>query len=306
MTTEQIAFTRYLSAKRTVDDRALNHTVWQALKEQLAAESPDAPLAVLEIGCGIGTMIERVVEWDLFGPRAQQVRYHAIDSEADNIVNGQQRLAAPTPPFPVTMEVMDLFAFLHKAEEEDAGEEQPAGNKWDLVIAHAFLDLVDLPSTLPRLVARLKPGGLLYATINFDGITALEPAVDSVLDDHIERLYHATMDQRVINGQPSGDSRAGRHLLSHLRDNAMQLLAAGSSDWVVHAVDGRYPADEAFFLHFILDTMEGALRGHPALDADTLTRWAATRRAQIDRGELIYIAHQLDVLAQRPAGEWTA
>ncbi|MCB0132345.1 MAG: class I SAM-dependent methyltransferase [Caldilineaceae bacterium] len=300
MTTEQIAFTRYLSAKRTVDDRALNHTVWQALKEQLATEPPDAPLAVLEIGCGIGTMIERVVEWDLFGPRAQQVRYHAIDSEAGNIANGQQRLAASTPPFAMKMEVMDLFAFLHKAEEV-AGEEQSAGNRLDLMIAHAFLDLVDLPSTLPRLVARLKPGGLLYATINFDGITALEPAVDAALDDHIERLYHATMDQRVINGQPSGDSRAGRHLLSHLRDTGMQLLAAGSSDWVVHAVDGRYPADEAFFLHFILNTMEGALRGHPALDADTLTRWAATRRAQIDRGELIYIAHQLDVLAQRPA-----
>ena len=46
-------FTRYLAAKKTVDDRALNKTVWQDLAESVSAmDSPDY-LQVLEIGAGM-------------------------------------------------------------------------------------------------------------------------------------------------------------------------------------------------------------------------------------------------------------
>ncbi len=63
-----------------------------------------------------------------------------------------------------------------------------------------------------------------------------------VLDQKIEDLYHASMDERMTNGVKSGDSRTGRHLFGHLRTAGVDVLAAGASDWVVHAgVDGRYP-----------------------------------------------------------------
>jgi hypothetical protein len=69
---------------------------------------------------------------------------------------------------------------------------------------------------------------------------------------------------------------------------------------VVHPVAGAYPADEAYFLHFIVHTMHGALHDDPAIaDApgiEAFARWIAARHAQIDRGELIYIAHQLDFM----------
>jgi hypothetical protein len=80
-----------------------------------------------------------------------------------------------------------------------------------VLIANAFLDLIDVPATLPALLSLLKPGGLFYFTITFDGATIIQPEIDSALDAQIEALYHETMDRRVIGGKPSGDSRTGRH-----------------------------------------------------------------------------------------------
>ena len=76
------------------------------------------------------------------------------------------------------------------------------------------------------------------------------------------------------------------------------MLAAGASDWVVHAVSGKYPADEEYFLNFILHFFEESLTGHAELDAAAFANWLQKRRAQIERGELVYIAHQMDFLAK--------
>lgn len=166
---------------------------------------------------------------------------------------------------------------------------------WDVLMAHAVLDLLDLPSALPGLMGCLRPGGLFYFTLVFDGATILQPEIDPAFDAQIEALYHRTMDERLTNGQPSGDSRSGRHLFEFLRCAEAEVLAAGSSDWVVLSGPEGYPADEAYFLHFIVNTIYGALRSHPELDALRFAAWAAERHRQIERGELVYIAHQLDV-----------
>ena len=80
--TDAFDFTRYLASKRTVDDRALNRHVWQTLADAVAGELPrDRPLRVLEVGAGIGTMVDRCVEWGLFARSGFDVSYTAIDSE---------------------------------------------------------------------------------------------------------------------------------------------------------------------------------------------------------------------------------
>jgi hypothetical protein len=109
----------------------------------------------------------------------------------------------------------------------------------------------------------------------------------------------------VLDGKPSGDSRAGRRLFAHLRTAAVDVLAAGGSDWVVFAGANGYPADEAYFLHDIIHTIDLVLTGHPHLDAERLGAWVAQRHAQIEQGALVYIAHQLDVLGRMtaPMGE---
>jgi hypothetical protein len=191
----------------------------------------------------------------------------------------------------VETEAIDLQRFVGRTRGRGA---------WDLLIAHAVLDLLDIPATLPSLLALLRPGGLLYCSMVFDGATILQPEIDPELDVQIEALYHQTMDQRRIAGQRSGDSRSGRHVFAHLRALGADILAAGSSDWVVFAGPQGYPGDAAYFLHFILHTIGTALRGHPQLDPGRLTHWIAQRQAQIEAGSLVYIAHQLDVLARAP------
>lgn len=299
------SFTRYLSAKKSVDDRSINRFVWEQLARALPPANQDKPLQVLEVGAGIGTMIERMLEWDLL----RYAQYTAIDNQVGNIQLAKERLADwarsqdmrlrktaneltlsdSRRQVAVSLEAIDVFELIAR---------EGTGKQWDLLIAHAFLDLVDVASMLPDLLNLLVPGGLCYFSLNFDGLTLLEPPVYAQFDEVVQDLYHRTMDERRVGGKHSGDSRTGRRLFRHLENSGAQVLAAGASDWVVHAHEGEYHDDEAYFLHFIVHTIEKALAAHPELDQERFQSWVAERHAQIERGELVYIAHQLDILGQ--------
>ena len=84
------SFIRYLNAKKSVDDRSLNLGVYQKLTAALAAGNPAAPLKIVEIGCGIGTLIERLWDWGLVSKAA----YTAIDRDPGLIVEARVRLKA--------------------------------------------------------------------------------------------------------------------------------------------------------------------------------------------------------------------
>jgi hypothetical protein len=170
----------------------------------------------------------------------------------------------------------------------------------DVLIANAVLDLVDVPAVLPGLLRLLVSGGVYWFTINYDGETIFEPP--HPLDDQVMRAYHCDMDVRIRYGRPAGDSRTGRRLFHHLRDAGAPALAAGSSDWVVNAgPDGNYPADEAYFLRSILNTIQNALRNRQDwVEPADLADWLAVRGRRLDAGDLVYIAHQLDFVGRSP------
>ncbi len=284
-----VSFEEYLAAKRTVDDRALNRVVYGQLVAALAAwESPE--IRVLEVGCGSGTMIDRLAEWQPFPP-GRLLRYLGIDSSGDAVAAARRR---------ATTAACDEFAVLQCDLYSLAEGPQSSRAPFDLVIANAVLDLLDLERALPLLRALLRPGGLGWFTINFDGMTRLLPVIEPQLDAAIEAAYHQTMDSRMIDGRHSGDSHTGSRLLTALPAAGLSILAAGPSDWVVYPNRSGYPADEATFLRFIVQTMHGALRGHPNLDGSALEAWIARRHQQIDSHSLVYLAHQLDFLVQRP------
>ena len=46
---------RYLTAKKSIDDRALNHHVWETLRQTLPPSTDSEPVKILELGAGIGT-----------------------------------------------------------------------------------------------------------------------------------------------------------------------------------------------------------------------------------------------------------
>lgn len=290
----EYSFPRYLLSKQSVDDRALNKDVLQALTLHL----PPPPIRIIEAGGGIGTMIKRLVNWNAI----RKAEYVLVEESAENIEfarawipqwaqeaglrverSGENQIRAfdALRDVRIRLERADVFDFVPK-------NKTPA----DLLIAHAFLDLLPMPESLPKLLALTN--GLAWLTLNFDGVTALEPAIEAALDERIERLYHKTMDER----RTGGDSKSGRHLLAGLRGAGAEILAAGASDWVVFGVNGAYPQDEAYFLYFILHFFEESLRGSAELDENVFADWLRKRRKQIERGELIYVAHQLDVLAR--------
>ncbi len=301
----EISFPRYLASKRSVDDRALNRRVWNVLYEQLSGLMRRPSIYVLELGGGIGTMFERMVEWGALA----NAEYSLIDEQAQNITAGLQRISRWATRQEMASITYGKRLFLHGAdhafqidfyeESVEAFIERETGKRsWDLIVGNAFLDLVDVPVLLETLKPLLLPGGLLYFTINFDGLTAFEPEVNPEFDQKILELYHRTMDERWVNGNPSGGSHTGRRLLNWLKNADLQILAAGSSDWLVYPSQGRYAHDEAYFLHFILHFFEQSLKGHAELDEQALNDWLELRRRQIDRGELTFIAHQFDFLAQ--------
>ena len=67
------------------------------------------------------------------------------------------------------------------------------------------------------------------------------------------------------------------------------------------APDGNYPADEAYFLRSILNTIQNALRSRQdRVERTDLADWLAERGRQLAAGELVYIAHQLDFVGRSP------
>src|SRR5215475_4393893 len=83
-------FTRYLAAKKSVDDRSLNRHVWDSLVQALPQGAAVGPVQVVEIGAGIGTMVERLVEWGLL----RHATYTAIDVDPEAIAESRRRLPA--------------------------------------------------------------------------------------------------------------------------------------------------------------------------------------------------------------------
>ncbi|WP_418282915.1 methyltransferase domain-containing protein [Halorubrum sp. DTA98] len=292
----------YLTAKRTVDDRALNRRVWDRFVAALdaTARRTDRPLRIVEVGTGVGSMIARLADWETL---SGTVSYRAVDVDETCIAAARDRLpewlaaagyetettadgvivatdATTTARFEIVLEVADARSIVDEA---------------DAVIAAAFLDIVDPDRTLRAIRGMLREGGFLYAPCTFDGATHFSPAHPS--DDRIERLYHRHMDE--LRDRP-GSSRAAREVLERAPEHGYDVDAVGSGDWVVRPRDGTYPHAEGRFLDHLLETIDGALADYPAdvLDPAVRAAWIDARRDQRSRGELRLVSHHLDLLAR--------
>jgi SAM-dependent methyltransferase len=291
-------YARYLAAKTAVDDRALNRHVLAELRRIMPAGAP----RVLEVGAGLGTMVARLLDRGVVGAG----EYILLDADRQLLDCSRRWLCdwgaargLRSDLLPDGLQVGDLRVRLVHAEL-GSYLEAAHGVLADVLIANAVLDLVDVPAVLPGLLRLLVPGGVYWFTINYDGETIFEPG--HPLDDQVMRAYHRDMDERIRYGRPAGESQTGRHLFHYLRSAGAPALAAGSSDWVVSAgPDGSYPADEAYFLRSILNTIQSALRNRQhELEPADLADWLAVRGRQLDAGELVYIAHQLDFAGRSP------
>lgn len=176
---DENAYIRYLTSKKAVDDRALDPGVWDAMRLAL----PGGTIRVLEVGGGIGTMVERAIDWDL----APAMDYTLTDVNpgfvetferrigpwcrrrgllVEETPEGAIRLRGPTGESTLHTSLVDLMT-PSSWPDADLG--------WDLIIAHGVMDLVDIDGALEAFSLWLKPGGLLYLSLNYDGETAFFP-----------------------------------------------------------------------------------------------------------------------------------
>lgn len=272
-------YSRYLQAKRSVDSRSINRHVLDTLQARLDRSQP---MRILEIGGGTGSMVRRCLDYQL----STAAHYTLVDRDADTLASFDDGLRADARAAGYTLDIVhaDIEDFLLRQSDD-----------FDLVIANAVIDLLDVPSLLAQLRPRCAPDALLWFTINFDGESCFLPARRD--DDRIWQAYHASMNR------PPGQRYAGRNLLQTLSESGAALLASGSSDWVVHAIDGAYLADESYFLHHIVYTIDNELRGAPPIASADFARWIVSRHQDIEEARLIYIAHQLDVLSKLPPAQ---
>jgi SAM-dependent methyltransferase len=342
-------FIHYLLAKRAVDDRSLHPRLWHAFLAYIddlftlrsrSTTTPARPVHLLDLGCGIGTMFERIGFERITGQSpGTPLVYTAVDSDSTNLKAAADRLhnwstthgfacdSSASTTTSATMpanhsstklyltstngNVITVRLICADIQEESQSIEDVLSltenglrdeSHFDGVIAHAFMDLVECRPLLTRLLPHLTPQAQLYLTINFDGMTVFEPVIDETLDRKIEALYHATMDTRRMNDRPAGHSKTGRRLFHDLRATGYHVVDMASSDWTVFPKQDGYTKDDADFLYHILDFVADALDQHPDLPTELLDNWLQTRRSQIANAELFYMAHQLDYLA-RPAND---
>lgn len=292
---------RYLAAKKSIDDRALNHHIWKTLHQALPHSTGSEPLKILELGAGIGTMLERLVDRGLLTGHSA---YLATDMDSAQLSAARKylshwaekhghNLSWASDDGRLRTARADISLRLESATVEELAGRSDSLGPFHLIIAHAVLDLVDFPAVLPQLLSRLTNGGLAYFTCNFDGETVFLPPYEG--EEEIIRHYHNSMEARL-----TGASHTGRRLLTFLHSSGFEILAAGSSDWVIHPRGTGYSHDENFFLHAIIETVERELAKEkkPPSDLAYLAHWARLRHHQIETGKLSFLARHLDLLVQ--------
>ena len=166
------------------------------------------PVRVLEVGAGLGTMVARLMDWGVLSAG----EYTLLDADRELLDDAGRWLRAwaaargvPSAAEPDGLRVGELRVRLRHAELGDfldgAAEAQA-----DVLIAHAVLDLVEVPAVLPGLLRLLAPGGAYWFTINYDGESVFTP--DHPADGQVMDAYHRDMDERIRYGRRPG--RAGR------------------------------------------------------------------------------------------------
>lgn len=296
---ESYSHQRYLRAKQTVTDRCLSWPVWKAFVSILSSIQTDC-LYILDVGGGIGSMATRIAKIN----DLPNIDYTIVDYSTDALhgaINTFEEsewdaskesediwiASKDNANMKVHLEQNDIFNFIR----------ENSSKQYHVVIAESILDLIALEPFLDEVKPLLQDKNIFYTPENFNGTTSFLPSIDNNFDEKLVDLYHDSMYRDTPHGRNEGP-KAGRKLLQKLRSHDAHIEAAASSDWIVIGRDGAYPGDEAYFLHHILHFVEDELSEHPDLDEDQFRDWMSTRRAQVESGELIYIAHQLDILAR--------
>ncbi len=300
MTTEPAPFADFLAAKFALDSRSLDPQVQADLVRGL--QRWPVPQC-LDLGAGTGASVRRMLEWR--GPRPWSLTLVERDPNLVAFAQAQalQTLAALGEAALArdgAIRSFDGRIVLHF--ETRAVEACRPAIRFDAVIAHAFLDLVPLGPTLTRIRRWLSPEGLLYAAINYDGETELEPRhADAGFESELLDAYNQSMEARRVDGERTGGAYCGRRLRALLPRHGFAIVREGRSDWCIVPQSGGYRDRDAACLAVLLGLIGGEA-ARAGFDPHRLQRWQAERTRLMLAGRLALRVRNRDVLA-RAAGE---
>jgi|GEM_PF-54784 len=300
------SYQQYLAAKRTVDDRALNPEVFSRFIGTLREMPAESPVRILEIGAGIGTMAERLLTLD----DIPSLEYTALDIHSESLKVAQYRLTKFLGENGWDVQSTRGSAHINAHKGDDSrtirfthaealafASDTSNHASYDVIMAHAVLDMFHIRTALPVLLQTLESGGVYCFTLNYNGRTAFHPPIDPDLEDLFERRYNESMDRLETDGKLRSGSRSGDHMLEYL-SRETELLVSGDSDWEVVPGEGGYPAEEAYFVQCILKDMEEALSDDPKIDQRAFQMWMETRSRQLTNAHLEFRAHNMDFLGR--------
>jgi len=270
------SFDAYLWAKEGIDSKSLHQPTWQLLVEACRTQEP---ARVLEVGAGVGTMLRRLFLAGALG----NTSYWALEPQLALLEQASRLLEQLVRDYPESAHNVVLYPL---ADDWQSFSARPAAHPYILVVAHAFVDLVDAPAFLDSLVPFVAEGSLVYLSLIFDGLTQWYPQLPE--DDELMDLYHADMGHSVFNGTRSGP-RSARLIWNHALKGGWKLLSAGPSDWIMIAPTS---AHEQVVQLWLLSTIHKVL-------GDRATSWVQRRLIQARQGNLGLRISHMDLLLQR-------
>ncbi len=297
-----IPFSDYLDAKFALDERSLNAEVRALLGLRLRGQPR---LSCLDVGSGTGAMVRRLLRTSMIPEMVITVLdcdRHMLETARRRISSAlqQMRMSVDENGSAVRGDSIGRSVVIDFVGCRLSEFSSPAF-RYDLITAHSFMDLVPIAPTLRRFAQWLAPEGLLYATLNYDGVTAVYPPFrDRAFERALLAAYDASMEDRRVDGEATGGAHAGSRLLDALFDLGWNVLAYGSSDWGLAPVSGHYLDRDKVCVQALLDFIRGE-GDRRNLDPDALSRWSADRAEQVEAERLGLVVHQLDMLAIKPS-----
>jgi SAM-dependent methyltransferase len=302
-------FQAFLEAKAPIDAAGLDPGLSARFRRSLEAERTRR---LLDVGTGTGAALRRFLAFALAG----DLELVGLDSDAQSLglarrCTGEQlraqgfRLRERAQEEGWLLEadsaVRRVRVRLVRGDLLAPGTAALLGEgSFGCLTAHAVLDLLPLARALRAMRALLAPGGLLYATLNYDGFTVLRPEdLDPDFEQALLAAYNASMESRRVDGEPTGGAFCGRRLAAELQRGGFRVLGEGRSDWDVRPAPDRHSPEAAVFLEALLGMVAGEGLRAAGLDAGRLEAWWRRRNADLQAGRLGLAARNLDFLARR-------
>jgi SAM-dependent methyltransferase len=292
------SFAGYLKAKFALDERSLNREVRGAFLDALHSLPQ---IQCLDVGAGTCATLQRLLNSGLTTP----LSLTALDRDPALLDIARQEAEG-------WLRALGLDPRIEAGAIRTQGERLTAirfavgelkgyrpDRLYNVITAHAFLDIAPLPEALRLFAAWLQPGGYLYASLNYDGDTALLPVYeDADFEARLLGHYNHTMERRRVDGRATGGAYCGRRLHGLLPEYGFDILAYGSSDWNIAPFLGEYRDSDAVCLNALLEMIRAEGQSSGLFHQDQLERWREDRLQLLRRRRLGLIIHQLDLLGR--------